>query len=142
MVAHFSVALLTNKPLYGGRDAPLRWFLRISTLLRSSGWRQMRMDCCSFVRYKEDPSTKPQTVISSFIIVYVDDILIAANKPDWGRFAKAMQQLEVGEISYLKTNMSLDFIGHQLEKEFRRLNLHQYEEIYRWIKRGVHIRCL
>ena len=47
-------AFLTNKPLYGGRDAPLRWFIAASRILRSAGRRQLRSDCCIFCRYSKD----------------------------------------------------------------------------------------
>ena len=40
----FEISLLTNKPLYGGRGAPLRWFIAISRLLRQAGWHQLRTE--------------------------------------------------------------------------------------------------
>ena len=42
--SNFSRALLTRKPHYGGRDAPLRWFITASRIIRMKGWRQMRSD--------------------------------------------------------------------------------------------------
>ena len=38
--------VITKRPFYGGRDAPLRWFLRLSSVLRAHGWVQMRSDVC------------------------------------------------------------------------------------------------
>ena len=35
--ADFPRALLAGKPLYGGRDAPLRWFITVSRILRMDG---------------------------------------------------------------------------------------------------------
>ena len=32
--SNFRRCLITHRPLYGGRDAPLRWFLRIASALR------------------------------------------------------------------------------------------------------------
>ena len=35
--ANFRRCLITHRPLYGGRDAPLRWFLRLASALRKGG---------------------------------------------------------------------------------------------------------
>ena len=40
----FNTSLMKRKPLYGGRDAPLRWFVTASRILRTKGWRQLRSD--------------------------------------------------------------------------------------------------
>ena len=83
-------------------------------MIRRSGWSQMRADRFAFVWYQEMELVNVGVAFSSFPIVYVGDILAAANRQDWGRFELATQQLEVGEISYSKTNMALDFIGHRV----------------------------
>ena len=36
--------LLLRRPLYGSRDAPLRWWLRLSRAMRGCGYKQTRMD--------------------------------------------------------------------------------------------------
>ena len=41
------------RALYGSRDAPLRWFLTISQILRKRGFAQFRTDCCIFGLYQK-----------------------------------------------------------------------------------------
>ena len=45
--SNFRRCLITHRPLYGGRDAPLRWFLRLAAALRKGGWRNTRCDVCT-----------------------------------------------------------------------------------------------
>ena len=111
-------ALLTNKPLYGGRDAPLRWFLRISSFFRQGGWRQLRTDCCSFERYELNRDKSVRRV-TSFLIVYVGDILLAADQAGRNLFKTATQQMVVGEVKFLSIGGDLDFIGQQLSLDKR-----------------------
>ena len=39
---------LLLRPLYGGRDAPTKWFLSLSKRLRGHGFAQMKTDVCIF----------------------------------------------------------------------------------------------
>ena len=52
--------------------------------------------------------------VTSFLIVNVGDILIAANQDDWKLFKTVMMQLAVGEVKILPVGEELDFIGQQL----------------------------
>ena len=54
----FRIGLVTHKPLYGGRDAPLRWYLKICSALRYGGWKHCRADVCTFAKYITDQSGK------------------------------------------------------------------------------------
>ena len=47
----FRRCLVTHRPLYGGGDAPLRWFLRLASALRKGGWGNMRSDVCTFTTH-------------------------------------------------------------------------------------------
>ena len=46
--------ILLIRPLYGGRGAPMRWFLAFSQRLRDHGYRQLKSDVCVFTKYAED----------------------------------------------------------------------------------------
>ena len=77
--------LITIRPLYGGRDAPLRWFLRLSTVLRKHGWAQLRSDVCLFTRR----SYKNRLV--GLLVVQVGDILCTANPSALKEFSEIMK---------------------------------------------------
>ena len=42
---------LLLRPLYGGRDAPMRWWITLSKRLRSHGFTQLQSDVCMFAKY-------------------------------------------------------------------------------------------
>ena len=82
--------LLTTRPLYGGRDAPLRWFLKISSAFRKKGWKQLRTDVCVFGRYSHAGN------LVGLAVVHVDDVLCAAKEVFWGEFRDIMAQYNTG----------------------------------------------
>ena len=73
----------------------------------------MRSDCCSFSRYQCNESGEVIRV-TSFIIVYVDDLLWADNEEDWKRPIEALSQLAIGPISRLSVSESIDFLGMRI----------------------------
>ena len=44
---------LVQRPVYGSRDAPLRWWLELSQSFRQGGYRQLRSDVCVFARHRK-----------------------------------------------------------------------------------------
>ena len=40
--------ILLARPLYGGRDSPMRWFITFSTILRNAGYRKLQTYGCVF----------------------------------------------------------------------------------------------
>ena len=60
--------LKLNKALYGLKQAPHSWFVTIDKVLRDNGFRQSKSELCLYVKGKD-----------LFLILYVDDILIAGS---------------------------------------------------------------
>ena len=75
-----SHAVLCNRPLYGPRCAPRRWYLAIDGVLGEGNFRFRRSDVCIF---KRDSATG---AIPAFLILHVDDIPICASVKDLGSF--------------------------------------------------------
>lgn len=75
------------KSLYGLKQSPRLWFAKLSTFLLSIGYSQSKSDYSLFFIYKNETLT--------FILVYVDDLLICGNS--------------VSSISSLKTLLSQNF---------------------------------
>ena len=119
------VGLITHKPLYGGRDAPLRWYLAICAALRYGGWRHCRSDVCTFAKYIKDTrgrAIKP----SSIIIAHVGDLLIAGIPNDIIAFGRVVAQFRTGSLSMLKVNDSVEYLGIKVKRgRYHRLGLDQ-----------------
>ena len=75
----------------------------------------MRSECCSFSRYTRN-ADQSVARISSFLIIYVDDILIAADSNDWKLFKQVMSEMEAGEVNYLNRWSAIDFFGGQFTR--------------------------
>ena len=121
----FKIGLITHKPLYGGRDAPLRWYLEICAALRYGGWKHCRTDVCAFAKYIVDQRGKVVKP-SSMIIVHVDDLLIASNSSDLKLFEQVMAQFRTAPLCILKQNEAMEYLGLQICRDGKnRLGMHQ-----------------
>ena len=121
----FKIGLITHKPLYGGRDAPLRWYLKICAALRYGGWKHCRTDVCTFAKYIVDQRGKVVKP-SSMIIVHVDDLLIASNSSDLKLFEQVMAQFRTAPLCILKQNEAMEYLGLQICRDGKnRLGMHQ-----------------
>ena len=50
MMHRSRMGFLLVRPLYGGRGAPMRWFVTFSTILRKEGYRKLKTDVCALTR--------------------------------------------------------------------------------------------
>ena len=96
---------LTVRPLYGGRDAPLRWFIKISSVFREKGWVQLRSDVCLFVK-----RSKANRLVGVFLI-HVDDVLCAALPAVWQEFRDIMSVFKTGDFEYVTPATPVTFLG-------------------------------
>ena len=125
----FKRCLVTHRPLYGGRDAPLRWFLRLASALRQGGWRNTRSDVCTFTRHARDKNEEVEK-LTSIIIVHVDDLLISANLEDISRLRRVLSQFNTGPIFELNKEKHLEYLGLELQLNSRgQIGLHQMKYI-------------
>lgn len=98
-----------RKGVYGLRDAPRLWWLRIREVLLEMGFVQLRLEPTLFVLRSED--TNGKDVIEAIVGTHVDDLLIAATprgheqvqrlcaiftikKFEWDRFTYCGRQVE------------------------------------------------
>ena len=123
------LVLLMNKPLYGSRTAPLRWWLKISQHMRQWGLRQHRLDICMHT-WRSDGSTMG-TSIDLLIILHVGDFLIGHSARGLAHFAAMMAAFKTGEVctlsdlnplTYLGINISLLKNGHIVVSQHEFIN--------------------
>ena len=95
---------LCRKPLYGSRCAPLRWYLTISGILQKAGYRCHRTDLCVFSRRKAN-------LITSLVVLHVDDFLICVTQEEHDYFCKTISVLKSGPIVQLEVGATLVFCG-------------------------------
>ena len=100
--------LLTVRPLYGGRDAPLRWFLTLSSALKKWGWNQLRSDVCVFTKRSHKNS------LVGMLLIHVDDIVCAANNKVWQEFIEIMKSFKTGDFEYVNKGDPVTFLGSQI----------------------------
>ena len=60
---------LLLRPLYGGRDAPMRWFLALSKRLREHGFTQLKTDVCMYTKHDSHGD------LMGLLIAHVGDLL-------------------------------------------------------------------
>ena len=101
---------LILKPLYGTRDAPLRWFVKLPKVLIQSGLRQLKSDICMYS--KLDSSKR----ICGFLIVHVDDLLYTGTTEFLALVKKVVAQFRVGETQILTEEEPLTFTGLDIQK--------------------------
>ena len=91
---------LILKPLYGTRDAPLRWFMKLRKSLLSKGLRQMKSDICMYSMIESDE-------LIGALIIHVDDILYVGNSRFINLVESAIKQFRVGETEILTQEKEL-----------------------------------
>ncbi|KAG5551959.1 hypothetical protein RHGRI_010151 [Rhododendron griersonianum] len=91
-----------NKSLYGLKQASRQWFAKISSALLEAGYSQSKADYSLFMNKKGDHCT--------FVLVYVDDILIAGNDDQAISCLKAFlhQRFRIKDLGQLKYFLGIE----------------------------------
>ena len=96
-------------PLYGGRDAPMRWFLALSKRLRGHGFTQMQTDVCIFS--KKDAKGES----AGSLIAHVDDLMFCGTPQFQKESIHAIQTFRTGEVETLTIDAPIIFTGLAIE---------------------------
>ena len=102
---------LLLRPLYGGRDAPMRWFLALSKRLREHGFTQLKTDVCMYT--KRDSHGE----LSGLLVAHVDDLLFCGTAQFRKDAIHAIQTFRTGEVETLTETTPIIFTGLLIEKE-------------------------
>jgi hypothetical protein len=93
-------------PLYGQRDAPMRWYNTIKDWLLSEGFKQGKNDPCIFIK------------VGIRVVLWVDDILVRATPTKTDEFyARLGKRFDVKDPEYLTPESPLCFLGFDISEE-------------------------
>ena len=104
-----SRGFLLLKPLYGGRDAPVRWFLTLPNRLRLAKLRQLKTDVCIF-------SILPTTdsLLEGLLIIHVGDIKITGTSQFIQDAVRIISTFKIGDVEELSTTHGITYLGLQI----------------------------
>ena len=100
---------LLIRPLYGGRDAPMRWFIALSERLRQHGFIQLKTDVCMFNKFDS------QGNLIGMLIAHVDDLLFCGTERFRKEAITAIQTFRTGEVETLTQKQHIIFTGLLIE---------------------------
>ena len=93
--------LIMNKPLYGLRSSPYRWFIHLRTKLRL---RQSRRDICVFYKFGDSAPL-------IYMVVRVEDLFVAYRGKGFEIVQSALKGYRKGDWEHLSVNKPLTFLG-------------------------------
>ncbi|KAE8689071.1 hypothetical protein F3Y22_tig00110944pilonHSYRG00042 [Hibiscus syriacus] len=80
-----------KKSLYGLKQSPRQWYKRFDSYMIKIGYNRCEYDCCVYVKSLDDGSF-------IFLLLYVDDMLIAAKNMDDGQRLKETAAISTGYV--------------------------------------------
>ena len=107
-VARPNHGFLLLRPLYGSRDAPMRWFLKLSDVHLSAGFRQLQSDVCFF-------TWRNHGLLEGILRAHVDDLLFTGSEEFRRKVITVWKKFRTGEMGALAVQSPLVFTGMQLE---------------------------
>jgi len=103
-----------NKTLYGLKQSPRAWNLAFKNYAKEIGLTQSEYDQCMFYESNEN--------IRTYLLLYVDDIIIAGNNRNRLNEIKHLleKRFSMKDLGSLK-----NFLGIKIDRHERRMNLSQ-----------------
>ena len=113
--------ILLYKPLYGTRDAPMRWYCKLAEELTRYKFYPTRTDCCVFCRYrllgsKENgyfPDAK--YTVTAIVMIRVDDIVYSGTVGNLNDLKQCLSQFQHGPWESLSESSGLVFCGIRID---------------------------
>ena len=96
---------LSPRPLYGSRDAPMRWFIKLSESPTAACLRQLKADVCISTRLTSAAE------LEGIAVVHVGDILFAGSDSFLTTFITVLKQFRTGEVETLSCVSPITFAG-------------------------------
>ena len=113
---------LLLRPLYGGRDAPMRWWVTLSKRLRAHNFRQTKCDVCMFTKHDA------QSRLIAFLVCHVGDILFTGTDEGQKDTEEALRTFRAGgteKLSYQKPIISTGILLERPNEQTWEINMSQ-----------------
>ena len=127
--------ILLYRPLYGTRDAPMRWYCEISTCLIRHKFFPLNSDACIFTRFRQlqkgergfTPSAS--RILTCMIMLHVDDIICVSVPSDFQDLIRCVSEFKHSPCEELSVGSGLTFCGIDLSVSAER-SIHFSQEKY------------
>ena len=107
-----------EKFLYGLKKAPRAWYEVIKKVILDIGFTSTSNDTCCFVRHKQNNS--------SYLVLYVDDMLLAASKEYIDEFHfELTKHFGMENVTAYKNSKFVSFLGMKIEKSAEGIKVNQ-----------------
>ena len=113
-------ALVLYKPLYGTRDAPMRWYCQIAQVLIRSEFFPLKSDRCTFARFRalgqseKGYAISAKRIITSFLLIHVGDIVFTGCPEDYLDLKNALKVFDHDPWEELSEGKEQIFCGIQI----------------------------
>ncbi|WCJ18000.1 Transposon Ty1-LR1 Gag-Pol polyprotein [Euphorbia peplus] len=124
---HEHLVCKLKKSLYGLKQSPRQWYKRFDSYMKKIGYKRCEYDCCVYVKNLDDGS-------SIFLLLYVDDMLIAAKNMNDVVELKALlsQEFEMKDLGPAKKILGMEI---RRDRSSRRLWLSQQGYVEKVLER-------
>ena len=100
-----------KRPLYGFRDSPRSWQIRLTQVLKRLNLSQMRSGPCAFTG--RDSSGH----VNLIVMAYVDDLVVSGESSSVLRFFQELQKtFSLKRIDYLTPDHPVEVLGRIIKK--------------------------
>ena len=109
--------LVLFRPLYGSRDAPLRWWLKLSSELQARGYIQFYSDCCLFGRYHDEEKAKGfanKSKLRFLVMLHADDMLFSGSNQECSRFLDILRIFDHSPVEFISIDSPLVFCAIEI----------------------------
>ena len=100
---------LLLRPLYGGRDAPMRWFIPSSKRLREHGFTQMKTDVCIYSKRDSHGN------LAGLLVAHVDDLLFCGTATFRKEALRVIHTFRTGDVETLTKTSPIISTGMMIE---------------------------
>ncbi|KAE8685445.1 hypothetical protein F3Y22_tig00111098pilonHSYRG00167 [Hibiscus syriacus] len=116
-----------KKSLYGLKQSPRQWYKRFDSYMIKIGYNRCEYDCCVYVKSLDDGSF-------IFLLLYVDDILIAAKNMDdvIGLKTLLSQEFDMKDLGAAKKILGMEICR---DRDSRKLRLSQRGYVEKMLER-------
>ena len=101
---------LLLRPLYGGRDAPMRWFQKLPQVMTDDGILESQSDVCIFTHSAD-------RLLGGLLLAHEGGLLFTEPKTPIALLTTALETFRNGDLEDLAVKVAIIFTGMLIEKQ-------------------------